>query len=150
MFPCICAKFVPIEQNHQAIFNSTPSFEIVLILLLFHRNFNHCFTHISNNTVVCSSLCGNTIMLLAHFRPRVSFLRRRYCMSLLKFSNESHPVLSFLFGRSIFALSIPTFTLPALHVTRYIYNGLSSGLSCSVVMLKLILLRKLLPFAAGI
>ena len=36
--------------------------------LCFHHNVNPCFTHLTANSVSCSSLCGNTVMLLAHFR----------------------------------------------------------------------------------
>ena len=46
--------------------------QIILVFLLFHRNFNPCSALYNNNTVSCSTLRDNTVEFLAFVRPSAS------------------------------------------------------------------------------
>ena len=72
MYPRIRAKIVPTYEKCQAIFSRFSNPQIILVFLLFHRNFNPCSACYTNNTVSCSTLCDNTVEVLAFVRSCAS------------------------------------------------------------------------------
>ena len=72
VFPCIHTKIVPTEEKCQAIFNSFSNPQVILVLLLFHRDFDLCSALYTNNTVSYSALCNKSVLFFAFVRPRTS------------------------------------------------------------------------------
>ena len=138
VFPYIGPKFVLIVQNCQTVFNPIPSPKIALFLLLFHCNLDLCFTYFNYNTFSCSLLYGSSVTI----PTSVSWYAKSELYVLAELFKRIPFGVSVFVERNIFIPSMPTIILRVLHAICYIYNGLFSGLTCSAVILKLILVQE--------